>query len=195
MTNEQGAAPAAPARDWETSARKRLEGLVADAVDRIRSAADEIEREAKHNLASAAAPERVYDFHNYGRVAGQVVHSVQTLLFNLKLDSLMDAAADAETARTEKVAAAQAPPDHDPEQIRKTAVSGALYALLVNLDGWIEGAHENHEALSHRGENIGEECWTRWAPADFRSMVNDVARELGVGEFPAPAAPREETIR
>lgn len=191
-----GAAPAAPAgRDWEASARARLERLVADTVDRIRSTADEIEREARRNVASAAEDTRDLEFQTYPRVAGQVIHSVQTLAFNLKLESLIDAAADAEAARTEKLAAAQTPPDHDPEQIRKTAVSGALYALLVNLDGWIEGAHENHEAMGHRGENTGEECWTSWAPADFRSMVNDVARELGVGEFPAPAAPREETIR
>jgi hypothetical protein len=77
----------------------------------------------------------------------------------------------------------------------KWAASMALYALLVSLDGWIAGARENHDALDHRNEPTGEECWTRWHPADIRSMVNDVARELGLGEFPRPAVPKEEEVR
>lgn len=77
----------------------------------------------------------------------------------------------------------------------KEAASLALYSLLVNLDGWIEGQHSNHEASGHRGENRGEECWRLWAPADFRSMVNDVARELGISEFPKPESPKEDSFR
>jgi hypothetical protein len=81
----------------------------------------------------------------------------------------------------------------DPDQ--RAAASLALYSLLVNLDGWIDGAKENHEALDHRNEGRGEECWTRWHPADFRSMVNDVACELGLSEFPKPSTPREDEVR
>jgi hypothetical protein len=91
-------------RDWEASARARLEKLVADTVARIRAGADEIEREARRNIESAAAGTRRLDFQTYPRVAGQVAHSVQTVVFNLPLESLIDAATDAEAARTEKAA-------------------------------------------------------------------------------------------
>lgn len=89
-------------RDWEASARARLEKVVADAVDRIRQSADQIEREAKRNIRNAAKNERGLEFQTYVRAAGQVVHEVQTLAFNLPLESLIDVAADAEKARTEK---------------------------------------------------------------------------------------------
>lgn len=83
-----------------------------------------------------------------------------------------------------------------PEETDKKALaSSVLYALLVNLDGWIQGARENHDALDHRGEPMGEECWTRWHPADVRSMINDVAREFGVSEFPRPEVPKEDAVR
>jgi hypothetical protein len=74
----------------------------------------------------------------------------------------------------------------------KEGASLALYSLLVNLDGWIRGAKDNHEGMSHRNENTGEECWRQYAPDDIRSMVNDVARELGLDEFPAPTHPEED---
>lgn len=83
-----------------------------------------------------------------------------------------------------------APPVTD-ETDRKALVSSVLYAFLVNLDGWIEGARSNHDALGHRDEPMQDECWTRWHPADIRSMVSDVAHEFGVGEFPKPEHPKE----
>lgn len=89
-------------RDWEASARERLERVVTDAVERIRQSADQIEREAKRNIRNAAKDERGLEFQTYVRVAGQVVHEVQTLAFNLPLENLIDAAADAEKARMEK---------------------------------------------------------------------------------------------
>lgn len=101
------------------------------------------------------------------------------------------AEADQDPAELVKLYAAPVPDETD----RKALVSSVLYALLVNLDGWIEGARSNHDALDHRGEPRGEECWTRWHPADFRSMVNDVAREFGVGEFPKPEIPKEDAVR
>lgn len=78
---------------------------------------------------------------------------------------------------------------------RKALVSSVLYAMLVNLDGWIQGARENHDALGHRGESVGSECWTQFHPADIRSMVNDVAREFEVGEFPRPEVAKEDAVR
>jgi hypothetical protein len=88
------------------------------------------------------------------------------------------------------------PPFPGPEvSDRKALVSSVLYSMLVNLDGWIQGARENHDALDHRGESVGEECWTRWHPADFRSMINDVAREFGVSEFPRPEVAKEDAVR
>lgn len=81
------------------------------------------------------------------------------------------------------------------EEARRETASLVLYSLLVNLDGWIDGQHSNHEGSGHRGENRGEECWRLWAPSDIRNMINDVAREFGVGEFPRPAAPKEDEYR
>jgi hypothetical protein len=69
---------------------------------------------------------------------------------------------------------------------QKTAASLALYTVLVNLDGWIQGNRENHDGLGHKGEPRGGECWTQFHPSDIRRMVNDAARELGVAEFPEP---------
>lgn len=74
----------------------------------------------------------------------------------------------------------------------KEAVNMALTAMLGMLDGWIEGAQEDHEAMGHRDENRGSECWRSFAPADIRNMINDAARELGLTEFPAPVEPRED---
>jgi len=93
-------------RDWEAASRERLEKVVADAVDRIRQSADQIEREARRNIGNAAKDERGLEFQTYVRAAGQVVHEVQTLAFNLPLESLIDAAADAEKARNDKAAQA-----------------------------------------------------------------------------------------
>lgn len=68
----------------------------------------------------------------------------------------------------------------------------ALGAVLDALDGWIEAARENHKAMEHRGENVGDECWRRFAPSDVRDMVDDAARALGVTRFPHPALPLED---
>lgn len=68
----------------------------------------------------------------------------------------------------------------------------ALYTMLTTLDGWIQGAIENHEALDHRNESTGEECWRSFAPADIRSMINDAARSLGLAEFPTPKVALED---
>lgn len=89
-------------RDWEAASRARLEKLVTDTVERIRDTAAEIEREARRNIASAAEGNRDLEFQTYPRAASQVTHSIQTMVFNLKLDSLVDAAVDAERAREEK---------------------------------------------------------------------------------------------
>jgi hypothetical protein len=78
---------------------------------------------------------------------------------------------------------------------QRESASLALYTLLTVLDGWVEGAHENHEALGHRGESTDRLCWTEFHPSDIRRMVNDAARELGLSEFPEPKTPREDTYR
>jgi hypothetical protein len=75
---------------------------------------------------------------------------------------------------------------------QRESASLALYTLLTVLDGWVDGAHDNHEALGHRDEIRGEECWTRFHPQDIRRMVNDAARDLGLSEFPEPEYPQEE---
>lgn len=68
----------------------------------------------------------------------------------------------------------------------------ALAAFLGVLDGHIEGTWDNHVALDHRNEGRGEECWTRFHPADIRNMVNDAARAVGIPEFVKPKWPRED---
>lgn len=68
----------------------------------------------------------------------------------------------------------------------------ALAIFRAVLDDWIRGAKENHEALGHRRENRGEECWRTFHAQDIRNMVNDAARELGLEEFPPPEAPEED---
>lgn len=78
---------------------------------------------------------------------------------------------------------------------QRESASLALYTLLTVLDGWIDGAHDNHEALGHRGESTDRLCWTEFHPSDIRRMVNDAARELGLSEFPEPKTPREDTYR
>lgn len=56
----------------------------------------------------------------------------------------------------------------------------ALRAVLDSLDGWIEGDKANHDAMEHRNENTGSECWTNYHPDDVRTMVQDAARDLGL---------------
>lgn len=56
----------------------------------------------------------------------------------------------------------------------------ALLKMREMLDGWIEGQRGNHEALKHRYENAGEECWNRWHSDDIRRMIDDAANESGL---------------
>jgi hypothetical protein len=72
------------------------------------------------------------------------------------------------------------------------AATAALTTMLTILDSWIEGARANHEAMAHRGENRGDECWRNFAPSDIRRMVNDAATDLGVTPFPLPEKPLED---
>ncbi len=94
-------------RSWEGASRARLERVLADLLERVRGTADQIEREAKGNIESASRDNRVLEFQTYNRVAAQAVHAIQTMLFNLPLDSLIMAAADAETARNERLGSEQ----------------------------------------------------------------------------------------
>jgi hypothetical protein len=178
-------------RNWEASARARLERLVAETVGRIRDTADQIERDARGHVKSAAEDQRAIEFQTYPRVAGQVVHTVQTLLFNLALENLIDAAADVEAARTARIDTGG--------PLGKAGERGAhraLAKLLGVLDGWIEGARSNHDGLDHRGEPMGSECWTQFHPSDIRRMVNDAAREVGLSvEFADPEIPTEDKVR
>lgn len=85
-----------------------------------------------------------------------------------------------------KVIDLAAPADPKPLEVmrRLIAQSQALYAMLTTLDGWIQGAKENHEGMGHRSESTGSECWRTFDPMDIRRMVNDTCRELGISEFP-----------
>lgn len=80
----------------------------------------------------------------------------------------------------------------DPLPAGAASCRRTLGVVLRTLDFWIEGAKENHEAMQHRGENIGSECWRSFAPDDIRNMINDAATELGLATFPVPPHPEEE---
>lgn len=62
----------------------------------------------------------------------------------------------------------------------------ALKQVLATLDGWIEGAKENHDARAHRGEL--DPCWEQFHAVDIRTMVDHAARALGARELWRPEA-------
>jgi hypothetical protein len=161
-------------RDWEAASRARLERNIADTVSRIRDTADQIEREARRNVASAVAAERDLEFQTYPRAAGQVVHTVQTMVFNLKLDSTIEAASDAEAAWIEKRAAEKVTGDPDSQAGRILA----LAAMARAAQGWAEGSHENQVASDHR--DVKPVPDQEFVLADILNMINDAAREVGV---------------
>lgn len=70
--------------------------------------------------------------------------------------------------------------------------TSTLAAVLAALDGWIEGSRDNHVEVGHRHENVGDECWRKFGPADIRNMINDAALEVGVNQFPIPIIPKED---
>lgn len=55
-----------------------------------------------------------------------------------------------------------------------SATEKALREVLATLDGWIEGANSNHEALGHRDTD----CCTAFHPEDIRNMVEDARRSI-----------------
>lgn len=63
-------------------------------------------------------------------------------------------------------------------RIVKRAVYDTGRALLDVLEGWIEGAAGNHEALGHRDAD----CCSMFHPDDVRRMVNDACRVMGAPE-------------
>jgi hypothetical protein len=165
-------------RNWEASARARLERLVAETVGRIRDAADQIERDARGHVASAADDKRGLEFQTYPRVAGQVVHTVQTLMFNLSLESLIDAASDAEAARTERLGALVERTSVTAGADKLAGAVQALAAMAQAAQGWAEGSHENQVAMDHRDvQPVPDQPFVL---ADILNMINDAAREVGV---------------
>lgn len=169
-------------RDWEAAAAARLQRTIDHMVSRMRAAADQIEGEAVRNIAAAAGATSPYA--TYARAAGQAVHEMHTMVVNTNTSNIIDAAYDADDARLEK-RTTNAPAARGDKRV-------ALSAMLAALDGWIEGSQENHDALEHRDEDIGAECWRQWTPSDIRDMVNDAAREVGVATFPEPKIRQED---
>lgn len=66
-------------------------------------------------------------------------------------------------------------------KLTKDACYTALSQMMLVVQSWVEGAKDNHAALGHRGELIGSECWTQFTPEDIFNMINDTAREVGIG--------------
>lgn len=50
------------------------------------------------------------------------------------------------------------------------------------LDQWVSGAKENHEALGHRDESTGDECWNSFHPDDIRRMIEDAAQDCAISD-------------
>lgn len=67
-------------------------------------------------------------------------------------------------------------------RIVRRARYDVLRSMVNVVAGWIEGAQGNHEALGHRGEPLGGECWRSFAPDDIGRMINDAAREANCPE-------------
>lgn len=112
-------------------------------------------------------------------------------------EQMIDALADIRDEMVRRRARQGSPMVVVPElsaDLLNAAKSLALYTVLVTLDSWIEAAVEHHAAMGHRDEKTGDECWRSFAPSDFRDMINDAARELGLSEFPLPEKPKEDTV-
>lgn len=170
-------------RDWEASARARLERLVAETVSRVRDTADQIERDARSHVASAAKPARDIEFQTYARVAAQAIHTIQTLVFNIGMENLIDAASDAEAAWTEKRNAEKLAEPPYPGSSDQTSAKGkgavdALAAMERAAKGWADGAAENEEAMGRRDRKPSDE--QPFVLADILNMIDDAAREVGV---------------
>lgn len=91
----------APTLDWEVMAANRLARVVNATVRRIREAADQIERDAAHNIVSAASGEQGA---TYIRTAERAINELHMLVSNVGSGGLIDAAHSADVARLEKVA-------------------------------------------------------------------------------------------
>jgi hypothetical protein len=84
----------------EAAGRVRVERAVAEVVDQLRTMADQIERESATNIETAAAFSEEYA--TYGRVAAEVARHLTWGPANTNLSFLIEAAADADMARTEQ---------------------------------------------------------------------------------------------
>lgn len=62
----------------------------------------------------------------------------------------------------------------------REAKRAVLDAFTDVLADWVNGAKENHDACEHRGEPVGEECWTRFYAGDITHMIDDAARQVGI---------------
>ena len=165
-------------RDWEAAARRRLEHLVADTVSRVRDTAEEIEREARRNIEKAAQADRLLSFHTYPRVAAQVVHSVHTMVFNLHIDALINAANDAEAARTEKLTAIAERTSATAQADKLAGAVKALEAMREMAKGWAQGSAENDMSAKRYDRKSADE--QEFVLSDILAMINDAAREVGV---------------
>lgn len=70
-------------------------------------------------------------------------------------------------------------PDTGTREADKLAgVVKVLTAMREAVVAWTETGFENHQANDHRGESTP--CWEQFHADDVRTMINDVARQLGV---------------
>jgi len=181
MGKDEAVAAATAGRTWEASARGRLERNVARLVKLVRTVADEIERETARDIANAARADRPLEFQTYPRVVGNIANKLGTLSFNGHLDSLIDAAAEAEAARIETLAEVKAitnAPSLTREADKLAGAVNALAALERAAKGWADGAAENDEARGVRDRKPSDQ--QEFVLADILNMIDDAAREVGV---------------
>ena len=135
---------------------------------------------------SAVTRERTFEPERYVEKYGRPV----------PIGEQIDRQAEAELEPAESLAlVGRTEPSPTREADKMAGARRATVLMLGALDGWIEGARANHDGLGHRGENVGEECWTQFHPNDIRNMVNDVNREMGMSEFAAPEVAKEDEVR
>lgn len=97
---------------------------------------------------------------------------------DLLLDRVKELTEERDAARRQHVAWIDALRAGDNADVRDAA-HRALDEVISALDGWIEGAKSNHEALGHRGEPVDGECWRVFHVDDIRNMIEDARRQLG----------------
>lgn len=160
--------------DMEQIQRERLDKLLGGVVRRLKDLTERVNLEAIRGVVNAA--EGTHGWSTYVYAVAQVEHELAWGFANLNMSQVINAAADADRARAEKVV----PVDRDdtPMTNRKTGAVEALAGVAQAAKGWAEGTHQNQVSMGHRDVKNPDE--QEFVLADILNMVDDAARQVGV---------------